>query len=254
MYNDNFYPSTTEDDFNSAAEYSEYDSEPYGSDEWLNSQETTPILPLPEDGSDWSDQENDFGMQDRDASPMQAMPRRPMPDRPVAPLPDRPGRPDRPVPPMPDRPVPPMPGRPVPPMPGRPGRPNRPVPPRPTPPRPTPPRPVPPVRPDWSWNWGTILPGIVLPLSPARVRFYNAAVRGPIQIYVNNRLVVSNLNFLNYSRIYNVIPGRYRITVYRGNDMRSPLVDTWMSFQQNQDYTVALVGSGSNFQLQTFSF
>ena len=74
MYNDNFYPSTTEDDFNSAAEYSEYDSEPYGSDEWLNSQETTPILPLPEDGSDWSDQENDFGMQDRDASPMQAMP------------------------------------------------------------------------------------------------------------------------------------------------------------------------------------
>ena len=90
MYNDNFYPSTTEDDFNSAAEYSEYDSEPYGSDEWLNSQETTPILPLPEDGSDWSDQENDFGMQDRDASPMQAMPRRPMPDRPVAPLPDRP--------------------------------------------------------------------------------------------------------------------------------------------------------------------
>ena len=30
MYNDNFYPSTTEDDFNSAAEYSEYDSEPYG--------------------------------------------------------------------------------------------------------------------------------------------------------------------------------------------------------------------------------
>lgn len=93
MYNDNFYPSTTEDDFNSAAEYSEYDSEPYGSDEWLNSQETTPILPLPEDGSDWSDQENDFGMQDRDASPMQAMPRRPMPDRPVAPLPDRPGRP-----------------------------------------------------------------------------------------------------------------------------------------------------------------
>ena len=107
---------------------------------------------------------------------------------------------------------------------------------------------------DRSWNWGTILPGIVLPLSPARVRFYNAAVRGPIQIYVNNRLVVSNLNFLNYSRIYNVIPGRYRITVYRGNDMRSPLVDTWMSFQQNQDYTVALVGSGSNFQLQTFSF
>ena len=62
MYNDNYYPSTSEDDFNSAAAYSEYDSEPYTSDEWLNSQETTPILPLPEDGSDWSDQEDDFDM------------------------------------------------------------------------------------------------------------------------------------------------------------------------------------------------
>ncbi|WP_320917475.1 DUF4397 domain-containing protein [Enterocloster bolteae] len=95
---------------------------------------------------------------------------------------------------------------------------------------------------------------MVLPLSPARVRFYNASVRGPIQIYVNNRLVVSNLNYLQYSRIYNVIPGRYRITVYQGNDMRSPLVDTWMNFRQNQDYTVALIRSGSNFRLQTSSF
>ncbi|MFR3751209.1 MAG: hypothetical protein ACLTW9_00590 [Enterocloster sp.] len=33
---------------------------------------------------------------------------------------------------------------------------------------------------------------------------------------MNNRLVVSNLNYLQYSRIYNVIPGRYRITVYQG--------------------------------------
>ena len=59
-------------------------------------------------------------MQDRAASPMQAMPRRPMPDRPVAPLPDRPGRP------IPDRPG--RPDRPVPPIPDRPGRPDRPVP------------------------------------------------------------------------------------------------------------------------------
>ena len=71
---------------------------------------------------------------------------------------------------------------------------------------------------------------------------------------MNNRLVVSNLNFMQFSRLYNVIPGRYRITVYQGNDMRSPLVDTWMSFRQNQDYTVSLVRSGFNFQLQTSSF
>ena len=250
-----------------------------------------PILPLPEDQDTWSGQEDDINMQERSARPVPnrpvppipnrpgqpmppnrpapprpnpprpnppgPMPPRPNPPRPMPPRPNPPGpMPPRPNPPgpMPPRPNPPgpMPPRPPRPMPPRPPRPTPPRPPRPIPPRPTPPRPNPP-RPDWSWNWGTILPGIVLPVSPARVRFYNAAVRGPIQIYVNNRPVVSNLNFLNFTRFYNVIPGRYRITVYRGNDLSTPLVDTWMTFLQNQTYTVTLAGSGSNFWLQSTS-
>lgn len=218
------------------------------------------------------------------AQPAMSMPDRPvapLPDRPVPPIPDRPNppvrpdrpnpparpnrpnppiRPDRPNPPVrPDRPTPPVrpdrptPPRPIPPRPVPPRPvPPRPVPPRPVPPRPVPPRPIPPVmNPDWSWNWGVILPGTVFPVSIARVRFYNAAVRGPIQIYVNNRLVVSNLNFLDFTRFYNVAPGRYRITIYRGNNMRTPIVDTWMSFQRNTSTTVTLAGSGSNFWLQT---
>ena len=131
----------------------------------LNSQETTPILPLPEDGSDWSDQEDDFDMQDRAASPMQAMPRRPMPDRPVAPLPDRPGRP------IPDRPG--RPDRPVPPIPDRPGRPDRPVPPLPDRPR-TPPFPT-----DRDGLTGPFLPDLFLPdpFLPGPFRLY--APTGP---------------------------------------------------------------------------
>ena len=236
--------------------YPDYDYESYESDEWLNSQENDlndPILPLPEDQDAWTGQEEDLDIQERSARPI---PNRPVPPRPTppGPMPPRPNPPG----PMPPRPNPPgpMPPRPNPPgpMPPRPTppRPPRPIPPRPMPPRPIPPRPVPP-RPDWSWNWGTILPGFVLPITPARVRFYNAAVRGPIQIYVNNRPVVSNLNFLNFTRFYNVIPGRYRITVYRGNDLSTPLVDTWMTFLQNQTYTVTLAGSGSNFWLQSTS-
>ncbi len=166
-----------------------------------------------------------------------------MENRPVIPLPDRPGRP------IPDRPASPGPGRPTPPMrPNPPGRPNRPTPPgRPLPP----PRPGTPVRPDWSWNWGLLLPGTVFPASIARVRFYNAAIRTPIQIYINNRLVVSNLNFMEFTRFYNVVPGRYRITIYRGNDLRSPVIDTWMSFPGNRSTTVTVVGSNNNFWIQT---
>ncbi|MBE7727824.1 MAG: DUF4397 domain-containing protein [Enterocloster citroniae] len=225
------------------------------SEDWVNSQEYDPIIPYEDNQED--DQAFGNPMTGRTAQPMQDQPAMFRPDRPVPPIPDRPNppvRPDRPNPPgRPDQPNPP--GRPD--RPNPPGRPDRPIPPRPVPPRPIPPRPVPPrpippvVNPDWSWNWGFILPGTVIPISIARVRFYNAALRGPVQIYVNNRLVVSNLGFMDYTRFYNVAPGRYRITIYSGNNMRTPIVDTWMSFQRNTSTTVTLAGSGSNFWLQT---
>ena len=200
------------------------------SEDWVNSQEYDPIIPYEDNQED----DQAFG------NPMTGRTAQPMQDQPAM------FRPDRPVPPLPDRPVPPIPDRPNPP--GRPDRPNPPG----RPDRPIPPRPIPPVlNPDWSWNWGFILPGTVFPISIARVRFYNAALRGPVQIYVNNRLVVSNLGFMDFTRFYNVAPGRYRITIYSGNNMRTPIVDTWMSFQRNTSTTVTLAGSGSNFWLQT---
>ena len=257
MYYDNYYPSMPEDLYSYPAAGSELQPDDLQSDmdyseDWVNSQEYDPIIPY----TDSPEDEQVFGapMSGRTAQSMQDQPMQsqPMQAQPAMFRPDRPNpsvRPDRPNPPeRPDRPNPPVrPDRPNPPE-----RPDRPNPPRPVPPRPVPPRPVPPiVNPDWSWNWGFILPGTVFPVSVARVRFYNAAIRGPIQIYINNRLVVSNLGFLDFTRFYNVAPGRYRITIYSDNNMRTPIVDTWMSFQRNTSTTVTLAGSGSNFWLQT---
>ena len=277
MYYDNYYPSMPEDLYSYPAAGSELQPDGLQMDEsisddlqtdelqpddlqsdmdysedWVNSQEYDPIIPY----TDSPEDEQVFGapMSGRTAQSMQDQPMQsqPMQAQPAMFRPDRPNpsvRPDRPNPPeRPDRPNPPVrPDRPNPPE-----RPDRPNPPRPVPPRPVPPRPVPPiVNPDWSWNWGFILPGTVFPVSVARVRFYNAAIRGPIQIYINNRLVVSNLGFLDFTRFYNVAPGRYRITIYSDNNMRTPIVDTWMSFQRNTSTTVTLAGSGSNFWLQT---
>ena len=270
MYYDEYYPSMPEDIYPYPAAGSELQPDDLQTDEtmpddlqadelqpddlspdmgysedWVNSQEYDPIIPYEDNQED--DQAFGNPMTGRTAQPMQDQPAMFRPDRPVPPLPDRP------VPPIPDRPNPP--GRPD--RPNPPGRPDRPIPPRPIPPRPVPPRPIPPrpvppvLNPDWSWNWGFILPGTVFPISIARVRFYNAALRGPVQIYVNNRLVVSNLGFMDFTRFYNVAPGRYRITIYSGNNMRTPIVDTWMSFQRNTSTTVTLAGSGSNFWLQT---
>ena len=279
MYYDEYYPSMPEDIYPYPAAGSELQPDDLQTDEtmpddlqadelqpddlspdmgysedWVNSQEYDPIIPYEDNQED--DQAFGNPMTGRTAQPMQDQPAMFRPDRPVPPLPDRP------VPPIPDRPNPPgRPDRPNPPgrpdRPNPPGRPDRPIPPRPIPPRPVPPRPIPPrpippvLNPDWSWNWGFILPGTVFPISIARVRFYNAALRGPVQIYVNNRLVVSNLGFMDFTRFYNVAPGRYRITIYSGNNMRTPIVDTWMSFQRNTSTTVTLAGSGSNFWLQT---
>ena len=277
MYYDNYYPSMPEDLYSYPSAGSELQPDGLQMDEsmhddlqtdelqpddlqsdmdysedWVNSQEYDPIIPY----TDSPEDEQVFGapMSGRTAQSMQDQPMQsqPMQAQPAMFRPDRPNpsvRPDRPNPPeRPDRPNPPVrPDRPNPPE-----RPDRPNPPRPVPPRPVPPRPVPPiVNPDWSWNWGFILPGTVFPVSVARVRFYNAAIRGPIQIYINNRLVVSNLGFLDFTRFYNVAPGRYRITIYSDNNMRTPIVDTWMSFQRNTSTTVTLAGSGSNFWLQT---
>ena len=270
MYYDEYYPSMPEDIYPYPAAGSELQPDDLQTDEtmpddlqadelqpddlspdmgysedWVNSQEYDPIIPYEDNQED--DQAFGNPMTGRTAQPMQDQPAMFRPDRPVPPLPDRP------VPPIPDRPNPP--GRPD--RPNPPGRPDRPIPPRPIPPRPVPPRPIPPrpippvLNPDWSWNWGFILPGTVIPISIARVRFYNAALRGPVQIYVNNRHLVSNLGFMDYTRFYNVAPGRYRITIYSGNNMRTPIVDTWMSFQRNTSTTVTLAGSGSNFWLQT---
>lgn len=276
MTTDPYNSSTYDDSYEPSDEYYEYPQAYNFSDEWMNTQEYAPIIPLSDTDDDGDDYTFDSQMPQQapdlsEAEPTFApgRPPRPNPDRPMPPRPDRPTppRPDRPMPPRPDRPMPPRPDRPTPPRPDRPTppRPDRPRPPRPSRPRPPRPRPdrpinipiynpVIPVQPDWSWNWGIAIPSAILPLFNTRVRFYNAAVMGPVQIYVNNRLVVSNLNYLTYSRFYNVSPGRYRITIYRGNNMSAPIVDTWMSFRQNTSYTVTLSGSRNNYWLQSTTF
>ena len=286
MYNNTYNPSLTEDPYYYPTAYSESHPQAEDSVEWVYSQELEPIIPYPDDVFDevddileeaedtiledfddtvFDDSEDtmEFTAQEgmgRPAPPfMPDRPGRPQPPRPQPPRPEPPRpQPPRPQPPRPQPPRPepprPQPPRPQPPRPQPPRpQPPRPQPPRPQPPRPQPPRPQPP-RPDWSWNWGVLLPGNVFPITTARVRFYNAAVREPVQIYVNDRLVVSNLDFLNFTRFYNVAPGRYRITVYRSSNLRTPLVDTWMNFLQNNSYTVTLAGSGSNFWLESMAF
>lgn len=252
MYQDYYYPSIPEDSYPYLVPDSEDQPAPADSGDWMNSQEYDPIMPLDDEPYDSPASEGDYGADDYSRRPGYR-PAAPRPDRPSAVVPDRPSAvvPDRPSAVVPGRP----PFQPAVPLPGSPSfQPAIPLPGSPSfqPAFPLPGRPVigGPVRPDWSWNWGFVLPGISLPVPIARVRFYNIAVAEPVQIYVNNRLVVRGLRYLNYTDFYNVAPGRYRITIYRNSNLRTPIVDTWLTFRRNTTSTVALTGSRSNYWLQ----
>ena len=101
------------------------------------------------------------------------------------------------------------------------------------------------------WTWGTLSPFFSTTSDIAHVRFYNAAaIREPLDIYLNGRLVVSNLDYMNYTRYLHIIPGVYRLTVFRRTDPGVPIIDTGVQFRGGSSYTMAILGTINNFSVQ----
>lgn len=101
------------------------------------------------------------------------------------------------------------------------------------------------------WTWGTLSPFFSTTSDIAHVRFYNAAaIREPLDIYLNGRLVVSNLDYMNYTRYLHIIPGVYRLTVIRRTNPGVPIIDTGVQFRGGNSYTVAILGTMNNFSVQ----
>ena len=83
------------------------------------------------------------------------------------------------------------------------------------------------------------------------LRFYNAAsIREPIDIYLNGRLVVSDLDYMNYTRYMHIIPGIYQLTVYRRTNPASPIVNTNIRLRSGYSYTLAVLGTFNDFSVQ----
>lgn len=104
------------------------------------------------------------------------------------------------------------------------------------------------------WTWGTLSPFFSTTSDIAHVRFYNAsAIREPLDIYLNGRLVVSNLDYMNYTRYLHIIPGVYRLTVIRRTNPGVPIIDTGVQFRGGNSYTVAILGTMNNFSVQVIT-
>ena len=101
------------------------------------------------------------------------------------------------------------------------------------------------------WTWGTLAPVFSTSSEVAHVRFYNAAsIQEPLDIYLNGRLVVSNLDYMNYTRYLHIIPGVYRLTVYRRTNPGTAIVDTNVRFRSGTSYTMTILGTVGDFSVQ----
>ena len=91
------------------------------------------------------------------------------------------------------------------------------------------------------WTWGTLSPFFSTTSDIAHVRFYNAAaIREPLDIYLNGRLVVSNLDYMNYTRYLHIIPG-------------VPIIDTGVQFRGGNSYTLTILGTANSYSVQVMT-
>lgn len=101
------------------------------------------------------------------------------------------------------------------------------------------------------WTWGILSPFFSTSSTIAHVRFYNAAAsREPLDIYLNGRLVVSNLDFMNFTNFLHIVPGVYRLTIYSRTNPNAPIIDTGVQFRGGTSYTLTVLGTPNNYSVQ----
>lgn len=104
------------------------------------------------------------------------------------------------------------------------------------------------------WTWGTLSPFFSTSAEVAHLRFYNAAaIREPLDIYLNGRLVVSELDYMSYTRFLHILPGLYRLTIYRTTNPGTPIIDNSLRINSGTSSTLAILGTSNNYSVQMIS-
>lgn len=100
------------------------------------------------------------------------------------------------------------------------------------------------------WAWGSFPSSS--PSGVSHVRFYNAAaIQEPLDIYLNGRLVVSDLDYMNFTRYLHIVPGNYLLTVYRRtNPGGAPIINNLVQFQAGNYYLLSLLGGPYDYSAQ----
>lgn len=101
------------------------------------------------------------------------------------------------------------------------------------------------------WTWRLLGPGTSSLPTTAQVRFFNASsIREPLDIYLNSRLVLSDLDRMESSGFLRITPGSYRLTIYRRGYMTRPIINRTVTFSRNTSYLYTILGTANNAWIQ----
>ena len=87
----------------------------------------------------------------------------------------------------------------------------------------------------------------------AYIRFFHALASDPpvnVDIYVNRRLIVSNLRYQDFTDYLTAYPGSYEIQIYETGNTTDQLLDIRVVLRANGIYTAAVVGTPSDVELE----
>ncbi len=85
------------------------------------------------------------------------------------------------------------------------------------------------------------------------IRFFHALANDPavnVDIYVNNRLVVSNFAYQDFTNYLTAYPGSYQVKVYPTGSKTDLLLDAHILLEANNIYTTAVVGTPENVGIE----
>jgi hypothetical protein len=90
-------------------------------------------------------------------------------------------------------------------------------------------------------------------VKPTYIRFMNATKDHPsVDIYTNGRLLIRNLTFEGISPFYTLPVGKYHIDIYPSGTQVSTIINKNLTFEPNQSYTLATVGTNDKLQLMSY--
>lgn len=87
------------------------------------------------------------------------------------------------------------------------------------------------------------------PVSYVRV-LHAAPGAPPVDIYLNNRLIIRRLSYKDFSVYLPVSNGNYNIKVYPAGTTQNPVIDTNLEIPAKAIFTIAAIGTLPNLSLQ----